>query len=66
MLECQFFFEFISQHYLNRYSEFNVLNFKAWNPDPSKNICVCMCRGWGWGGGCRGSSHFICITTNQI
>ena len=32
-----------------RYSEFNVLNFKAWNPNPSNSVFVCVhlvgCRG---------------------
>ena len=32
-----------------RYSEFNVLNFKAWNPDPSNIVFVCV-QWVGWGG----------------
>ena len=32
-----------------RYSEFNFLNFKAWNPNPSNSVFVCVhlvgCRG---------------------
>ena len=36
-----------------RYSEFNVLNFKAWNPDPSNSVFVCVqwvVCGWVRGG----------------
>ena len=30
-----------------RSSEFNVLNFKAWNPDPRSSVFVCVCSEWG-------------------
>ena len=55
----------LKRWFMLRYSEFNVLNFKAWNPDPSNNVFLCVqWVGCGWGEVWQ--NHQIFTTANQI
>ena len=42
------FWHLFKKWFMLRYSEFNVLNFKAWNPEPSNSVFVCV-QWVGWG-----------------
>ena len=47
------FWHLFKKWFMLRYLEFNVLNFKAWNPDPSNSVFVCVqwvVCGWVRGG----------------